>query len=62
MNTGAVFFTAKNSMDVQVQTKKPHNQKKLEDSNLCGLEIGVKRCVSPNGKYTISPLNSYLNL
>lgn len=62
LNTGAIFFTAKNSMDVQVQANKPHNIKKLEDSGLCGLEIGVKRCVSPNGKYTILPLTGYLNL
>jgi len=62
MNTGTVFFTAKNSMDVKVQAEKPHNKKMLEDSGLCGLEIGVKRCVSPNGKYTITPLPGYLNL
>ncbi len=61
MITGAVFFTASSGMDVKVQANKPHNKKKLEDSNLCGAEIGVKRRVSPKGS-TCFPLPHYLNL
>jgi len=57
LKTGEILFTAKNGNEVAKEVKK--NESKLK--GLCGLDIGVKRCVSPNGKYTILPLHIYLD-